>query len=565
MHRIKLFDNMFLCMIIAYYILFFCLRSDYVLSEQWLAEPGNTLWRAEKLNQGHLLYRDEACQYGPFPVYLYALVARVFGNSARTSYFFQVGANVLVLALACRLANRVSTSLRSKLWSSFILTATMLPYLGLFDYQWAEYIPFENACILLLALSWTPPTERTVAGSLRLGLVLGIWQWIRFGGAAFGVLTIGAMDVIWTLRERHLHERKAPLTAEFWSFLKAYAVTVCAIALLELPLLAFYLMLLSGPLAIDCAFPLYMSPKINLSTYPELLRDVFFFSREPKVFLLKQLLPDLAALFSVAGLGVWFLGTTRLRGSDQTETGGAQPRETGHPLESAIFIPLLFFVFAFRFYIVHKWHGVQFLWAITIGGCWTYCRLPIAFQRGLLALVPLTILVYMRTLLGSPDQNKIWHQFREGHTLYVGKQNVLAYENIHTLADKCDASRLKYASPTFLLPIAAWNGPAFNFAFNPHYALRNSVLIDEGTGTGKPYYFREYDRKELHAELSRICGVVLDTSQYPTDTLATVLEGTVGAELASSLSKLFEQEPLVLGESDGIRYKYFARSQKIVE
>jgi hypothetical protein len=58
------------------------------------------------------------------------------------------------------------------------------------------YLGLERLGLVVFALSWTPPEERTDARSAAAGLALGAWQWVKFGGAAFGLAAWLAVDVV---------------------------------------------------------------------------------------------------------------------------------------------------------------------------------------------------------------------------------------------------------------------------------------------------------------------------------------------------------------------------------
>ena len=151
-----------------------------------LGEEGNQLYRAERLAQGRQLYSEIALQYGPLAVHLYSAFSTVVGNTITAVLAFHVVSSVLAILLAYVFVRGyvdVVTALQVTLFGFLPLMLTPGGNLG--AYTNAEYISWERICLIAVLLAWRPPHCRTVRHAVWVGVGLGAWQWVKFGGAFF--------------------------------------------------------------------------------------------------------------------------------------------------------------------------------------------------------------------------------------------------------------------------------------------------------------------------------------------------------------------------------------------
>jgi len=70
----------------------------------------------------------------------------------------------------------------------------LLPYLAATDL--AFHYLFEKILVLMVLLLWKPPDQRTFQRSVALGMVIGLMQWVRFGGAVGLLAAVFILDLI---------------------------------------------------------------------------------------------------------------------------------------------------------------------------------------------------------------------------------------------------------------------------------------------------------------------------------------------------------------------------------
>ncbi len=179
------------------------LRPDLSYGQAWImGEPGNPLYRAERLNQGAMLYRDVACQYGAIPVYVYAMISRIAGNTINYNLAWQLCTSLICLFLIYRLLRRsLSVALSSAI--TVVAALPMVSPVGIIGSgTGVEYPMLERICFLAIMLLWRQPEMRLPRHSIGIGLLLGLWQGIKFGGALFALPALFALDVAatWSLQ-----------------------------------------------------------------------------------------------------------------------------------------------------------------------------------------------------------------------------------------------------------------------------------------------------------------------------------------------------------------------------
>ncbi len=77
---------------IAFIAALIWLKPQYSFHSDWaIGEPGNELYRAQRISEGALLYRDVASQYGPLATYMFSGCTWLFGDTIATGLGWQFG------------------------------------------------------------------------------------------------------------------------------------------------------------------------------------------------------------------------------------------------------------------------------------------------------------------------------------------------------------------------------------------------------------------------------------------------------------------------------------------
>ena len=318
------------------------------------SDPGlNLLW-AREISQGKWLYRDVFCPYGPLPVYLYAGVAALFGNTAQSYlgliYFSTVAQVVLVyLVLRCVLAGwRLFT---------FALFAVFPVFLqpGPFTHGYCEfaYPCVERTLLLCLLLCWEAVPRRSSRRALLLGLFLGAMQWTKFGTAFAAGAAVGLVDLAFLGRAglpRELVRR--------W-----FRTSLCILAgfvALEGTLAICCFSLLPGLIAMDVLWPSYMVQNYAGSVDPS--------SRWPHWFGLSFFLTrELGLLLS---LGLVLLVAWRLVGRRQSPTSAWSEGQEGRFLLGGVFFIVGLFTTFQHVILIYS-----FAWIFALAGAPAFSRL----------------------------------------------------------------------------------------------------------------------------------------------------------------------------------------------
>lgn len=178
--------------------LFVKARPDLAFTSAFLfQDQGNHLLVAARIAGGAVLYRDVAYPYGPLPALLGAATAATVGLSAVTYVLLQsLLSAVFLVLLAHGLSRHVPSRVAAAVALLGVLPLAMAPGPLAGGAASNTYLGLERLGLVVLALSWTPPEERTDASSAAAGLALGAWQWVKVGGAAFGLAAWLAVDVV---------------------------------------------------------------------------------------------------------------------------------------------------------------------------------------------------------------------------------------------------------------------------------------------------------------------------------------------------------------------------------
>ena len=519
---------------------FFLLRQDVILHEDWLlGEEGNQLWRANKIREGGMLYRDVACQYGPLPTYLYAAATSLAGNSPQVNAIWHVGIYLMCLAVAYRIVRQHCEVTTSALWSVTVLSSLFLPYVGLGAYQHAEYVGLEKLFLLVLTFVWRPPSVRSHQRTFCMGLLLGVLQWIKFGSAVFAGAAILLLDGLscWKTPVPRSFSMPKRLTVQ-------YALLAAAAASSELALVVWALSSLPRPLAIDTLWPAYMLDAYRDVLFPAswqatlLPNAAYFFGR--------QLIPYAAVC--LAGLGIIvFLAS------------GAGSKEECEHRELNVVLPGLFYLTALGTYIAHPVLSLQHLWAAAFPGIWLFRRLPIRSQL-LFAMLFLPSLGLTGKILlwNRPEtDNQNWTLMPSGDKLMMnaeiaaslsecfdattlrlsesgtrfGMSQDRGIDDLESLPDnepaaiESDSSRLRWT-----VVVDGWRGGGVQFFYQRGYPFRTPFLPGRA--------LRPYDAASLIREASTVRGVLVGSdlaANYDYD-IARILAARLPEPVAAALT-----------------------------
>ena len=488
-------------------------RPDLFFNEHLLfGEHGNQLFRAWRLGQGKLLYRDVACQYGFGPVYLFAGMAVVFGNHCATLAVYHVTLEAACQAAGYALLRRFLSPWTAAAVSIVALSRGLFYPFDPYMYWTAEYMPWERLAILGLMLTWRAPAERTLARAALVGGILGAWQTMKFGGAAVGLTAFVLVDLLW------LATRSRP--REAWRNWAQQLMTIVAtFTAIEAARIVLAVSLLPREIAHDSLWPAYMRGNY------ELLEELGVTRRLPrwegwKTFLRRQSVP-----LSFGLLATWELCRAPRVALTARSAPAKQDVDDG-PLDQdrarhACLVGLVYFLVATFTYLAHDHHYYQHAWTLIFAGAFRWSRLPRAARLALflLWLSPWVLTIKQTIVDPIPSDLARW-RLPNGETLFVSatSREQLAALSAVSPSDE-DAGR-------FVLLLGMWGGGGWHRFHDPAYDLRNYLF--------ERHVFRPYDAAELDGELDRVAAIF---SLYP---LREELHRELPAPLAEKIESAFE-------------------------
>ncbi len=487
-------------------------RPDRVFHGGFLyADHGTNLLVADRLNDGAILYRDVAYQYGPIPAYAYALVARVFGNTVWVNALWFLVLSAVCIALAYYwLLRHTSVVVAGIVAGAALIPMVLTPGGGIGTYADSAYIPVERLCFLCLLLAWIPPRDRTVRRAVALGLVLGAWQGIKFGGAVFGfaaILLVDALDLVVS---------SAPGRA--WrGAIKSIAITGASAAAVECVYVVAALLFLPLPIARDTIWPAYVIEAYAFVT------DAGF-ARVPslvmgRAFVILQLAQVACMLAAIVGL---MLVVARSRSAGNLKAGVC-----------GAFLGLTFFALAAPFYFGHQNLYYQWAWAAALSSVVLLDRLPrYALAAFALMLLPAMAQMVRADLYDAPPPVVRPVQVDANDTLYLSDPEIETTEAIRALhaelrppRDAIVFMRVGAGAHTLLgIPIE----------MRGYYYLRGFV--------------RPYDERELEARLDTIGAiVVIAVRDARPEGVVDYALSPFSPEFAETLRRRLDGPPRVVG------------------
>jgi hypothetical protein len=270
---------------------------------------------------------------------LYALVAALFGNTPAVYLSMLAGIGALNICLAYMLIRRAGDR-----WTAVAISVVMLAVLPIPGaiagaFTSSPILVLERTLLLVVALTWRPPAARGFAPSLAVGLALGIWQGVKFGGAVVAGGAVLLLDALYLMSTGFSLARMKAWT-------RSFALTAIAFVAIEIVWVSHAFLTQPYDVAVDVVWPSYMfhaywvvTPDIRWPTWGGW-----------RLMVAQYLLPLTAGLLGGFGLVGW-LRTAR------AEVG--RERRAGDNAGS-VFVPLCFYAVGCVGYFNHIYHFQQF-------------------------------------------------------------------------------------------------------------------------------------------------------------------------------------------------------------
>lgn len=473
----------------------------------FLGEEGNPLLQTHRLLQGAALHRDVAYQYG-WSAYSYAFYARFFGNTINAMLAWHFVWSLINITLACLIVRKFIAGTNLLFAGLLVIAPALLVPGGMGAYLTNVSIPLERALILLFVLAWRPPAQRTWRGVFTLGVLLGVMQLVKFGGAAFLGAALLLVDVacIWLTQEENRWRRLLPATISVGGVFVLVQSLIIAMAFVTLP----------RAIARDVLWPAYVQ-----AVYPG-LGQLFEWAGWP--FFIGRQVPLLAMVIA----GVILLVRTYARRSTHS-IDGALP---------SLFIPFCFYFLAMDTYIGHAYLVYHYGWTVAPAAAVGLSRVNWR-PRILLSIAILpTLLLLVKLSVGTaspPDTRAL--TLANGETVYGSSAQIATYERMAEVARLSQT----HSKDGFVLLILPWRGGSYHFFYNTNFNLRNHMMA--------PGFTRSYDEDEFRANVNRITAVLYPQSPSdPNDSLHQALRATFSEDLTNLVEKrLSADPPLSLG------------------
>ena len=309
-------------------------------------DEGLNLLVADELRTGGVLYRDVAYPYGPIPAYAHTAFTALFGNTPIAYLWFVSLVSSATVGLAYWVIRRAAAAPTAMfVTAAGMLTVVIVPGSLVGGQTTAAYVSIERAMLLVVALLWQPPASRSLKQSLAIGIALGVWQGVRFGGAfvaGASVLVLDAADIVTWRADR--------VTVTRW--VRSLAAIALGFGALEVAWIAIAYAILPAAIARDAIWPSYM-----LDTYAGWVTpDVRWLPWGGwRLFVAQYLVPCSAGAFGAIGFCRWI-------------------RSRNDPDAAAIFVPLIFFIVGCASYFRQVHHFRQFMWTLVPASAWELQR-----------------------------------------------------------------------------------------------------------------------------------------------------------------------------------------------
>ena len=300
-----------------------------------MQDTGAILSITRELLNGSVLYQQIYTPYGPISHAAYKTMASLFGNTPETYQGYTVLLAILVLASEYVLVRRFM--------SLPLALGFYILVISHFNQFVIIYSGFEALGIVLLAVFWVPPEDRTFVRSTLYGMIFGLIHFSKFGS---DIVAAGAFILVDLLYLRCSTDTFRTLR----SLLKSEIVIL--LSFLFLVGVGAWLMIarLDPAVAKDTLWPLYLGQSYSrfegIYRYPYYL-GILYTAR----IHLPMLIGLLACLVSGAALLVYPAFSARRDSGDKA---------CRHAFPFPLLIPPLFFILACFVLLRHAWHYNQY-------------------------------------------------------------------------------------------------------------------------------------------------------------------------------------------------------------
>jgi hypothetical protein len=462
-------------------------RPDLVKGAEFLfQDAGHNLLVAERLLAGASLYSDVFYPYGPIPAYLHAVVAWIFGNTPTTYLSLLAGLSVVNICLTYALIRRAAGGWTAVAIGVVMLAVLPIPGAIVGAFTSSPFLVLERTLLLLVALSWRPPTARSLTPSLAMGIALGVWQGVKFGGAVVAgaaVLLLGVAHLVST--------GFSVCRVKAWT--RTLAVTVVAFIGAEFVWVSYAFLALPYDVAVDVVWPSYMfhaywvvPPDIRWPTWGGW-----------RLMVAQYLLPLTAGLLGVFGFVGWLRATRREAAADIGTSQGV----------GSVFVPLCFYAVACIGYFNHVYHFHQFLWALVPASAWLLPRLPPAatFMTAL-AWTPGLLVVLRSAFVTISPPSVVTVHLPSGGSIVTTASMATRIAFLERFTTSESGGR-----PILYVPC----GSGWHYAYAVPAATRNTFFF-------APEVIRPYERQEFLRSLDRTAALITcdqPSSSPPLDTI----------------------------------------------
>ncbi len=308
---------------------------------------------ADALLKGAVLYKDVFYQYGYIPAYLYAGIAWLFGNSISTYlHLIQLLSAISIVAIYFLLRSVTSSANAFLITLLAILPQAIAPGAIAAGFTNSPYRTLEIILIAVCSLLWSSHYKQNLRWALLLGVCLGLWQGVKFGGAFVCGAAILLVDIycLWG-------KSFARQTMKEW--LMNRMVTLLGFLLIQLLWILISYSLLPKEIAKDVLLPLYMVDNYagavsSGDRYPSYISLRYFFS--------VQFVPLIGALGAI----IFMVGN--LGGLGRRESNPSESRAE----YSRLLVPAMFFVLGSFIYFKQVWLYYAYAWTLTLGGFYLF-------------------------------------------------------------------------------------------------------------------------------------------------------------------------------------------------
>jgi hypothetical protein len=396
-------------------------RPDLNASAEFLfSDPGVNLLIAHKLSEGGRLYRDAGYSYGPLGIYPYEWFSRLFGITPQSfSAYLALLSVIGLVGSYALLRQHVSRISAVAVAVAGLYTMMLVPGSLIFGIQASGYIPLERLFFLGVLLCWRAPSERRPRDAAAVGVILGLWQGVRFGTTFFVGGAVVLVDLL-TLYFTRAHR------ADLDRWFRLSLVTLGWFLVVEASWIAWAFLSLPASDAKDFLWPSYALDAFRV--WPSERRWPRYV--DIRLFVGQQLLP-----IACIGLGfVAIVSVLRKRTTAGTGASGSAPWRIV-PRDCRLLLPLVFYLIAAAGLFRSVYHFHQYAWALA---------LPVALviekgrtwyggMFGVLALPALALMLRANLLTRPPDALTIIRPPRGGE-LTVNVEEARRIEALHRLA-----------------------------------------------------------------------------------------------------------------------------------